>query len=194
MEFSVLLGFCFFLPLGALVARYFRTSTNSWFKAHQFIQFYLAGPIIITGWALGVAFVSSGGGPHFYSTHTRVGLALFLLYIVQVLIGNIIHVFKPKSALRRRPIQNYFHAFLGIVIVAMSFYQVHTGYKDEYPDVTGLDPLPKAADIVFYVWAVLIPVLYFAGLILLPKQFRQEAASRRNKEGTYEMRNDYRNS
>ena len=84
----------------------------------------------------------------------RLGLALFILYIIQILIGNVIHRFKSKSALRRRPVQNYFHVFLGILIIGLSFYQVHTGYKDEYPDVTGQEPLPKAADIIFYVWVV----------------------------------------
>lgn len=65
-----LIGFLFFLPLGALVARYMRTSTNTWFKAHQGIQAILAGPVILVGWALGVGAVSNGGGPHFTSTHT----------------------------------------------------------------------------------------------------------------------------
>lgn len=83
----------------------------------------------------------------------RVGLALFILYLIQVLIGNIIHRYKPKSALRRRPAQNYFHVFLGIVIISTSFYQVRTGYKDEFP-ATGQEPLPKAADIIFYIWVV----------------------------------------
>ena len=64
------LGFLFFLPLGSLVARYFRTSTRTWFKVHQTVQSLLAGPIIIVGWSLGVAIVASGGGPHFDSTHT----------------------------------------------------------------------------------------------------------------------------
>ena len=84
----------------------------------------------------------------------RFGLALFILYIIQVAIGNIIHRFKPKSSLRRRPAQNYFHVFLGIVIIGTSFYQVRTGYKDEYPPATGQGPLPNAADIIFYVWLV----------------------------------------
>lgn len=64
------LGFLFFLPLGSLVARYFRTSTTAWFNTHRIIQALVAGPIIIVGWSLGVAVVSSGGGPHFFDTHT----------------------------------------------------------------------------------------------------------------------------
>ena len=64
------IGFLFLLPLGALVARYFRTSTTVWFKAHQTIQSFVAGPMVIIGFALGVAVISDGGGPHFQDTHT----------------------------------------------------------------------------------------------------------------------------
>ena len=48
--------------------------------------------------------------------------------------------------------QNYFHVLLGIIIIIACFYQVRTGYKVEYPLATGRQPLPKAADIVFYIW------------------------------------------
>lgn len=65
-----IIGFLFLLPLGAIVARYFRTSTNAWFKAHQTIQSFVAGPIIIIGFALGVAVTSNLGGDHFDSSHT----------------------------------------------------------------------------------------------------------------------------
>ena len=64
------IAFLFLLPLGALVARYFRNSTAAWFKVHQAIQSFLAGPLIVVGFALGVSFVSQSGGAHFDSTHT----------------------------------------------------------------------------------------------------------------------------
>lgn len=84
----------------------------------------------------------------------QLGLALFILYILQVILGNVIHSFKPKSALLRRPVQNYFHGFLGITIIGIAFYQVRDGYKEEWPEVSGRAPLPKAADIVYYIWVV----------------------------------------
>jgi len=65
-----LIGFIFLLPLGALVGRYFRTSTAAWFKVHQAIQSFVAGPIIVVGFALGVAAVSDIGGGHLKSKHT----------------------------------------------------------------------------------------------------------------------------
>ena len=101
----------------------------------------------------------------------RTGLALFILYVVQVIIGNVIHSFKPRSALRRRPPQNYFHAVLGIAIIATAFYQVRTGYKEEWPEFTGRDPLPKAADIVYYIWVVVSHLTIWTLVMLIEHRF-----------------------
>lgn len=68
-----------------------------------------------------------------------------------------IHWLKPKSA-QRRPLQNYFHALLGITVIGLAFYQVRTGYKHEWVHTTGREALPKAVDIVWYIWvAVRLP-------------------------------------
>lgn len=40
------------------------------------------------------------------------GIALFVLYIVQVIVGMGIHQFKQRGVVHRPP-QNYFHAVLG---------------------------------------------------------------------------------
>ncbi|KAI0073039.1 hypothetical protein K474DRAFT_1667071 [Panus rudis PR-1116 ss-1] len=50
------------------------------------------------------------------------------------------------------------------------------GFKTEWPMTTGRAPIPNAANIVWIVWVVLIPVVYFAGVALLRRQFRQERA------------------
>lgn len=84
-----------------------------------------------------------------------------------------------------------------MLIIGLAFYQVRTGYSDVWMYATGRDPLPRAADIVWYVWVVFIPVLYFAGFAFLPKQFRQESASRNSrkpKEVNPEMGSNYRSS
>ena len=93
--------------------------------------------------------------------------------------------------------QNYFHAVLGLLIIALAFYQVRTGYKTEWPNTTGRGDVSNGIDIVWYIWVVvsflscflvirpshfapqLIPVLYFVGLSFIPKQYRQEAESRK---------------
>jgi len=172
-------GFLGILPLGALVGRYLRTVTTTWLKAHWIIQFFVAGPIIVAGFALGVQSVQEAGSGHLNDRHKQCGLVLFILYFVQSTFGLVIHKFKPRSSIKRRPLHNYLHPILGLLIIALALYQVRVGYKIEWPTETGRMPLPEAANIVWYLWVVLLPVLYFVGLALLPRQFRQERANRK---------------
>ena len=50
--------------------------------------------------------------------------------------------------------QNYFHAVLGLLIIALAFYQVRTGYKTEWPNTTGRGDVSNGIDIVWYIWVV----------------------------------------
>ena len=90
------------------------------------LTFPAAGPIIVGGVALGISAVETSGTPHLSDDHMRWGVAIFVLYFAQVGLGAIIHFVKPKSFAdtRRRPAQNYFHAVLGLVTIALSLYQV----------------------------------------------------------------------
>jgi hypothetical protein len=63
------LGFCFFLPLGVLLARFARIWWPRWFTAHWIVQAGLAGPFILSGFALAVSAVAEGGGSHFVDSH-----------------------------------------------------------------------------------------------------------------------------
>lgn len=47
------IGFMFLLPAGALLARYLRTFSPSWFTGHWVIQFALSAPVILMGVFLG---------------------------------------------------------------------------------------------------------------------------------------------
>ena len=87
--------------------------------------------------------------------------------------------------------------------------QVRDGFKNEWA-VSGRPPISKAADIVWYIWVAvssqlplmqtrrlifspfkLVPVLYLAGLALLPKQFRQERPAGKQEPDEYALRNGY---
>ncbi|KII92708.1 hypothetical protein PLICRDRAFT_481813 [Plicaturopsis crispa FD-325 SS-3] len=170
------LGFLLFLPLGVLIARYVRTISPVWFLGHSVTQVAIAGPIIVSGVALGISAVQTDDGMHVNDTHKRWGIAIFVLYFVQCGAGAVIHRFKPSTN-GRRPIQNYVHALMGLTLIAFAFYEVRTGYSQEWPNQTGRGKLPRAIPIVWYIWIVLLPVLYLAGLALLPKQFKQEASA-----------------
>ena len=95
------IGFLFLLPLGALVARYFRTSTSSWFKAHRVIQGFVAGPVIIVGFALGVSSIVEDGGDHFDSTHTvRHKIARSCLYVSEPRLSDLDSRFSFSTSLK----------------------------------------------------------------------------------------------
>ncbi|KAL0067392.1 AdoMet-homocysteine methyltransferase [Marasmius tenuissimus] len=183
-------GFLLFLPAGALLARYLRTFSSVWFKGHWIIQWLLAGSSIVIGVALGIQSVVKAGAMHLDDTHKKWGIALFVLYIVQCLLGAFIHFIKPAKPVGR-PIQNYAHAVVGLLTIGIALYQVRTGYKYEWPATTGRGDLGKGVDIVWYAWVVLLPVLYAAGLAFLPKQFRQEKEQRYNTARMSLDRNRY---
>ncbi|KAG2015526.1 hypothetical protein CC2G_008790 [Coprinopsis cinerea AmutBmut pab1-1] len=169
-------GFLVILPIGALIPRYLRTFASGWFKFHWIIQFILGGLAVVIGVILGIVGVANSGGTHVNSTHKRLGIALLVLYIVQVSLGAFIHFVKPKNRPGRPP-QNYLHAVLGIAIIALALWQVRTGYRQEWPESTGR-PAANGVNIVWHVWVVLLPVAYGAGLALLPRQWRQERKAR----------------
>lgn len=166
------------------------------------------------------------GTPHLSDDHMIWGVAIFALYFVQVALGAIIHFVKPKSfsVNRRRPAQNYLHAILGLLIIALSFYQVRFSMKwDDRAILTrptvgknwlrdrmattnrpwkrrqwcqhrlvylgrGKSPLLSTSLPRYHPHTVflplpplfpqLLPILYFAGLVLLRRQYKQERSGK----------------
>ncbi|KAL0563809.1 hypothetical protein V5O48_018254 [Marasmius crinis-equi] len=173
------IGFLVLLPAGALLARYYRTFTNAWFRAHWIVQ-ATGGTIIIVGVALGMQGVTDLGSVHFGGVHKALGIAVFVFYFLQCGLGLFIHKIKLGKP-GRRPPQNYVHAVFGILIVGLSVAQVRTGYITEWPTVSGRGPVSNGANVIWYIWTALLPLLYLGGLAFLPKQFKQEAAYRAAK-------------
>jgi len=169
-------GFLFLLPLGVLIARYFRTFTHKWFNMHFFVQFFLAGPVIVAGVACGIQAVVKDGSGHVNDTHKKLGISLFVLYFVQVGLGGFIHWVKPKVYRGRLP-QNYLHAVVGLVLIGLALYQVRLGYHDEWRTRAGKGTLPRGVNVVWEVWVVALFLLYAVGLAFLRRQFSQERAS-----------------
>ena len=59
-------------------------------------------------------------------THKKLGFALWLIYYFQCVLGYAIHRWKPSSWTvdKKRPAQNYGHAVVGLLIIALAFYEV----------------------------------------------------------------------
>ena len=57
----------------------------------------------------------------------KFGIAIFVLYFSQPSLGAIIHWIGPQNA-RGRPLQNYPHAVIGLLLITLAFYRVRMGY------------------------------------------------------------------
>lgn len=134
-------GFIVLLPLGALVARWGRTVIPLWSFYHWTIQVLLCIPLIVVGWSLGYLAVAEQGRRHADDVHKVChiscrlwcyshlkqvfGSVLFALYFLQLCFGTYIHFRKPQYPIKH-PKRNLAHAFVGVVLIALSFYQVKT--------------------------------------------------------------------
>jgi hypothetical protein len=88
-------------------------------------QLIFAGPIIWAGWAKGRDAAGMLEMQDYQDDHQKVGLALLILYVIQLVVGFFIHFVKmPLMFGGHRPPQNYVHIILGIVILALAAYQV----------------------------------------------------------------------
>ena len=114
-----------------------------------------AGPIIVAGVALGINAVNQSHGMHLDDTHKKLGVALFVLYFAQLLFGALIHFVRVNSAgvAARRPPQNYAHALMGLLIIALAAWQVRTGFRTEYPEWT-TGRVPRGVGTLWIVWVV----------------------------------------
>ena len=63
------LGFACFLPLAAVIARWGRTASNHWFRAHWITIVALGLPTMLPGWALGPVLVSRERHKHVVNEH-----------------------------------------------------------------------------------------------------------------------------
>jgi len=174
-------GFLILLPVGVLIARYTRTFTPIWFRAHLVIQLFLSGPVIFAGWYYGYQTTKLLELGNFQDPHEKMGLALLILYVIQLVIGLFTHFVKLRSPFGpgTRPPQNYFHVLLGLVILALAASQVHYGLYIEWIFATGgVHSIPMSAKSAWIALIVVFWVLYVVGLALVPRQFSQEKRSR----------------
>ncbi|KAJ7940845.1 hypothetical protein B0H13DRAFT_2299809 [Mycena leptocephala] len=166
-------GFLILLPTGSLVARWGRTFTPRWFKVHHIVNFGVALPVILAGWILGPLAVLDRQATHFADAHQICGVLLFALYIGQLLLGRYIHSRKSVPERPPHPPSNILHAVLGISIVVLAFLQVRSGFW-EWSMRTGQQDVSRSYRDALAVWAILLPILYLGGLVLLRRQFAQE--------------------
>lgn len=96
-----------------------------WFYAHSIIQLVISAPVIFVGWSFGRKTTTAYGLGQYKDPHEKMGLALLILYVVQIFLGMVAHAAKlPRIFRGHRPPHAYLHAILGLVIFACAQWQV----------------------------------------------------------------------
>ncbi|KAJ7204511.1 hypothetical protein GGX14DRAFT_647408 [Mycena pura] len=190
-------GFLILLPIGVLIARYTRTFNPHWFWSHASIQLVLSGPVIFYGWAQGYQVARQLELQNLNDPHQKIGIALLALYVTQLLLGAFVHFVKlPRLFRGHRAPWNYLHVALGLAILGLAAYQVHYGFTIEWEfALQGLHTVTPRAMHAWLALVIVFWVLYFLGMGLLPRQYKQEAAARQRartdrsygKDDTMEM-------
>ncbi|KAI3456485.1 hypothetical protein Pfo_013148 [Paulownia fortunei] len=76
-----IIGWGVLLPIGVIIARYFRKLSNDWYSLHILSQ--LSGFLLGTlGWALGIS-IKNAAKEHSMSTHGILGTIIFAFAIIQ---------------------------------------------------------------------------------------------------------------
>jgi hypothetical protein len=165
-------AFLIMAPAAILLARFGR-HLSSWLRAHRAINGFMA-LIAVVGIALGIAAVNNVDDKHFASTHQQVGLVLLVLLGIQISLGILAHhLFNPDRV--RRPIQNIAHLLLGILLVALGFFNIVAGIS--WWHVAGSRSTPTAVKAIIYVLMAAIVCAYLAGLVLLVRDRRRASHS-----------------
>lgn len=104
----------------------------TWFKLHQYIN-AIAMALTIAVFAIGVAVTGKEGAPHFENSHERMGLAMFLLVIIQAGDGAIRPPAPAPSSGEEKTLSRKFweigHRIGGVALLACGFWQMDSGIK-----------------------------------------------------------------
>lgn len=147
----------FILPVALLAGRYRRR--DGWFKIHVLfngITIFLV--ILVFGLGMG-AVKSVGLGTQFsgvYSDlHHKVGLSLFLLVILQGILGVAAHK-RPSDHFLRR-----LHVPVGVLTAAGLVWQTWEGMHNEWAEMsTSMTVTPEGVQIIFWVVFMVSAVAY----------------------------------
>ena len=122
-------GICAFIAWGVLAptavnSAIYRSLFNGplWFKLHQFSN-ASAYALTVIAFVIAVAFVGKEGNPHWFSSHAKMGLSMFIIASVQVLWGAV-RPHLPESGEEKTTIRKVWeikHRFTGTVCWYVDF-------------------------------------------------------------------------
>ncbi|BEJ17130.1 hypothetical protein CspHIS471_0605310 [Cutaneotrichosporon sp. HIS471] len=171
------------LPGGVVVPRITRgiTTTKSWFYFHMLNQGFFALALVSINLGIGLTF-----GGEIDSAHRRTGTALFVLVILQIILGFYSHFYKPGHRMKQHTFEtkrgrgptNFLHVAFGIITVAVGWSACWSGFTVEWTR-RGHGVAAYGFRVGWGMIVMLWIVLYILGLIFfLPRQLKIESAQR----------------
>lgn len=157
----MILAWLLLVPSAILIARFGRSYFN-WFPHHRNIQI-LTLIFITIGLALGIAAMFAEGASQWTENHHKVGISIFILAWLQAMLGLAAHTAKVRYL-------RFIHIPIGLLLFGLAIWNIQTGF-----DLWGWEA-GVAPKIFVYVWMGVLIAIYAAGLLLLPKQIKQDKA------------------
>lgn len=140
-----------------------------WFKLHQYIN-AIAMALTIAVFAIGVAVTSKEGAPHFENSHERMGLAMFLLVIIQVGDGAIRPPAPAPNSGEEKTLSRKFweigHRIGGVALLACAFWQMDSGIKLYALKFNGAgSSQEQGVTIAYWVWIGFVVAMLVIGSV-----------------------------
>jgi len=138
-----------------------------WFQLHRIFN-TTAMALTVAVFAIGVAFTNREGGLHFTNSHERMGLAMFILAILQVLDGvKRPHAPDPNSGEEKTTSRRAWevgHRLGGVTLLACGFWQMDAGiklYATKYNSVGSSQE--HSVSIAYWVWIGFVVAMLVIG-------------------------------
>jgi Eukaryotic cytochrome b561 len=170
-------------PAAVLVARLGRHLQGTWLKLHQWVQVIVTFAFTVAAVVVAVVASNEPAARHTSAGHKILGFALLVVFLVQLVLGWIIHhLFTPSRT--KRPVRNIAHMGLGILLVLLGFGTVGSGFGTYYRST------PAYIIAIFVVLIVFFVLFYLASLGFLVHN-RHQMGGRPWREAAFGLgRND----
>mmetsp|Transcript_2297 Transcript_2297/g.4884 ORF Transcript_2297/g.4884 Transcript_2297/m.4884 type:complete len:309 (-) Transcript_2297:295-1221(-) len=136
-----------------------------WFQIHRGLN-TISLALFIAGFAISVATTNKEEQPHFSNPHRRMGLAMFIMAILQV-IGGIVRPHNPPEGEKKKPVRvgwEVGHRVLGVSLLACGFWQMYEGILLYGVKYSTDESDEEAITIAYWVWiSVMIAVMVLGG-------------------------------
>jgi hypothetical protein len=144
------IAFLFLLPASIMFARFYAKVPGRGVRMHMYLNILILGLSTV---AFILGFMAVGPSRNLTNPHHGIGVAIYVLIIVQVLGGNWMRKKLNKKRPRRPPIKMMLHQWIGRATAILGVIQVPLGLT--------LYGSPKWTFILYTLWMTFLLLLYF---------------------------------